>query len=113
LALLDRFERGEFIQPSEAESLLVGIFEACGYPVSDKGFVGSGRALLEVDCFIRARVDGSPKMIAVEVKAGSRQAGIESVQQAFSLKANGPFDRAMIVSRLPSSGSRILPQKGY
>jgi hypothetical protein len=30
LALLERFERGEFIQPSEAESLLVQVFEACG-----------------------------------------------------------------------------------
>jgi predicted Mrr-cat superfamily restriction endonuclease len=107
LALLERFERGEFIQPSEAESLLVGIFEACGYPVSEKGFVGSGNALLEVDCFIRARVDGSLKMIAVEVKAGSRQAGIESVQKAFNLKANGPFDRAMIVSRLGFSADAL------
>lgn len=107
LALLERFERGEFIQPSEAESLLVGVFEACGYPITEKGFVGSGNALLEVDCFIRARVDGSLKMIAVEVKAGSRPAGIESIQQAFNLKTAGPFDRAMIVSRLGFSADAL------
>jgi len=100
LALLERFERGGFVQPSDAESLLVQVFEACGYPVAESGFVGSGEALLEVDCFIRTRVDGSLKTIAVEVKAGSRPAGIESVEQAFALKASGPFDRAMIVSRL-------------
>jgi hypothetical protein len=51
LALLDRFERGEFVQPSEAERLLVQIFEACCYPVAEKGFVGSANSLLEVDCF--------------------------------------------------------------
>ena len=100
LALLDRFELGEFVQPSEAERLLVQVFEACGYPVTEKGFVGSATSLLEVDCFIRTKVDGSLKTIAVEVKAGSRPAGLESVEQAFRLKTNGPFDRAMIVSRL-------------
>ena len=100
LALLDRFELGEFVQPSEAERLLVQVFEACGYPVTEKGFVGSANLLLEVDCFIRTKVDGSLKTIAVEVKAGSRPAGLESVEQAFRLKTNGPFDRAMIVSRL-------------
>jgi restriction system protein len=100
LALLDRFERGGFAQPSEAERLLVQIFEACCYPIAEKGFVGSANSLLEVDCFIRAKVDGSLKTIAVEVKAGSRPAGVESVEQAFRLKTNGPFDRAMIVSRL-------------
>ncbi|WP_316169026.1 MULTISPECIES: restriction endonuclease [unclassified Bradyrhizobium] len=107
LALLDRFERGEFIEPSDAEKLLVQIFEACGYPVTEKGFVGSSNALLEVDCFIRAKVDGSLKMIAVEVKAGSRPAGIESVEQAFNLKTAGPFDRAMIVSRLGFSADAL------
>ncbi|WP_050420627.1 restriction endonuclease [Bradyrhizobium tropiciagri] len=107
LALLDRFERGEFIEPSDAEKLLVQIFEACGYPVTEKGFVGSSSALLEVDCFIRAKVDGALKMIAVEVKAGSRPAGIESVEQAFKLKTAGPFDRAMIVSRLGFSADAI------
>jgi hypothetical protein len=100
LAFLERFERGDFVQPSEAESLLVRIFEACGCPVTENGFVGSATALLEVDCFIRTRIDGKLKTIAIEVKAGSRPAGIESVQQAFRLKTNGPFDRAMIVSRL-------------
>ena len=29
LALLERFERAEFIQPSEAESLLLGIVSMC------------------------------------------------------------------------------------
>jgi hypothetical protein len=106
-SILEHFERGEFIQPSEAESLLVGVFEACGYPVTEKGFVGSGNALLEVDCLIRARIDGSLKMIAVEVKAGSRPAGIESVQQAFNLKTAGPFDRAMIISRLGFSADAL------
>jgi hypothetical protein len=33
-------------------------------------------------------------------ESGSRPAGIESVEQAFTLKTDGPFDRAMIVSRL-------------
>jgi hypothetical protein len=100
LTLLDRLERGEFVQPSEAESLLVQVFESCGYPVTEKGFVGSGNALLEVDCFIRTTVNGTMQTIAAEAKAGPRPAGIESVQQAFNLKANGHFDRAMIVSRL-------------
>lgn len=46
LVLLGRFGRGEFSQPSEAENLL----EACGCPVTEKGFVGSGNTLLKVDC---------------------------------------------------------------
>lgn len=73
LALLDCFERDEFIEPSDAEKLLVQIFEACGYPVTEKGFVGSSSALLEVDCFIRAKVDGGLKMIAVEVRSDQDQ----------------------------------------
>ncbi len=46
LVLLSRFERGEFSQPSEGHNLL----EACGYPVTEKGFVGSANTLLKVDC---------------------------------------------------------------
>jgi hypothetical protein len=65
LALVDRFEEGAFRQPSDAERLLVEIFEACGHAVSDKGFVDSGEG---VDCFIRTNIDGNLQTIGVEIK---------------------------------------------
>jgi hypothetical protein len=87
--------------------LVVQVFEACGHPVIEKGFIGSGSAAHEVDCFVRAEIAGKLQTIAVEVKAGARPAGVESVRQAFSLKANGAFDRAMIVSRLGFSAEAV------
>jgi Restriction endonuclease len=105
LELLDRFERGDFSQPSHAESLLVEVFEACGSPVTEKGFIESTRN--EVDCFVRAKVAGKLQTIAVEIKAGANPAGVESVRQAFSLKNSGPFDRAMVISRLGFSAEAL------
>ena len=107
LAALDRFEKGQFSRPSDAERLLVQVFEACGHPVTEKGFMESPAARNEVDCFIRTKIAGKLQNIAVEVKGGTRPAGVEAVSQAFNLKANGPFDRAMIVSRLGFSPGAV------
>lgn len=87
--LIERFVRGQFSQPSEAEQLLVSVFKACGYPVFEKGFVDSDEG---VDCFIQTEMGGARQIIGVEVKAGTKPAGPESVGRAFKLKKTGPFN---------------------
>jgi restriction system protein len=103
-ALLDRFEAGASLLPADAERLLVGIFEACGHSVSQKGFVESNEG---VDCFVRTNLDGRLQTIGAEVKAGMHPAGEASVVQAFNLKTTGQFDRAMIISRAGFSAAAL------
>jgi len=105
LSILARFEQGLLAQPVDVEKLLVQVFEACGYPVTEKRFVESqpGR----IDCFVRTDIGGKRQTIAVEIKGGTKPAGIESVSQAFALKASGHFDRAMVISRLGFSAQAI------
>jgi restriction system protein len=96
LTLIDRFEAGARPAPMDAERLIVEIFEACGHMVFEKGFIESDEG---IDCFVRTNVDGKLQTIGVEVKARMHPAGVASVDQAFSLKASGHFDRAMVISR--------------
>lgn len=107
LQILDRFDQGQFTAPTDAESLLVQIFEACGYSAIRQGFVDSGRTRYEIDCFIQVEIDGVSQLIAAEVAAGARPAGIEAVDRAHELKSQGPFHRSIIISRLGFSDQAL------
>ncbi len=98
LGLIDRFENGEQpLAPQDAEQLVRGIFDACGYDVTQAGFVGGDQG---VDCYFSGLIDGRNQTVAVEVRVGRRPADIKCVQHAFALKNKSPnFDRAMVISR--------------
>lgn len=102
--LIEQFENGQLLAPSEAERLLVEIFKACGQPVFQKGFVQSDEG---VDCFIQTEILGNRQIIGVEVKAGAKPTDAASVSRAFELKSNGPYDRVMIVSRKGFSAEAV------
>jgi predicted ATP-grasp superfamily ATP-dependent carboligase len=98
LALIDRLENGEqALAPQDAEQLVTKIFEACGYDVTQSGFVGGDQG---IDCYFSGTIDGKNQTVAVEVRAGKKPADIKSVQQAFALKnQSSNFDRAMVISK--------------
>lgn len=88
---------GQHLRPQDAEQLVAKIFAACGYDVTETGFVGGDQG---VDCYSRGIIDGKSQTIAVGVKYGNRPADMKSVRQAFALKNQSPvFDRAMVISR--------------
>lgn len=94
--LLDGFERGERMNPGDAARLITVVFEACGLPVTDSGFMESERG---ADLYLETELDGARNRIGVEVKYRSGLADRESVQQLMAFRQMQHFQRSVVVSR--------------
>src|SRR5271166_3964837 len=93
-ALLRRFEQEEQLLPQEAERLISEILRACGYEVTDQGFIEGDTG---VDCHFQTETDGRRQRIAVEIKFTQRPLSVsESIEQAAHLKQHWMFDRAIV-----------------
>jgi len=104
LSLLDRFEHEGISAPQEAERLLVEIFRACGFQVTDKGFVGGHG---EVDCFVDTVLEGRHQRIGVDLKYGRSPLVAPEIGPALRMQSTGTFDRMMVVARAGFSASAI------
>jgi len=110
-SLLDRFEQGEIELPGEAQELVAALFRACGYPVTDTGFVESDRG---ADLFLDALVEGTPTRVAVEVKYRGRAADEASIAQLLAMRESNHVGRVIVVSRagFTSSALRLARDNG-
>lgn len=93
---LEHFEREEKIYPADAGELIADVFRACGYPVTETGFVESDHG---VDMFLETKLNGEPQRISVEVRYIHEPALESSVRKLLAFRDHVHIHRAIIVSR--------------
>lgn len=107
--LIDLFEADGPESPQVGEQMVAQIFRACGYGVTESGFIGTGPdgGRRQIDCFFRTTIEDAPQLIGVEIKSMSKPVDAGVVDQAVSLRHSGPFDRIMIISRVGFTNEAI------
>ncbi len=106
LGLIDHFENGEQpLAPQDAEQLVKRIFDACGYDVSQSGFVGGDQG---VDCYFSGLIDGR-NQTAMDVRLG--RFSYQKVLQSDGIRNSGLIGAAVKFykqepSHLPQQSAR-------